>query len=67
MGISIILDWKSFAAIGGAIVAAIFVSKLDTPAVAQVSNRAVDACKEAAVAYTTHQKRASCFPSETVY
>lgn len=64
MSITVILDWKAFAAIGGTVVAAIFVSKLDKSAAEQVSTHAVDACKEVAVAYNTIKTGASCLPGE---
>lgn len=52
MNVSVILDWKSFVALGGAVALIIFASKMDGAAAERVSTHAVDACKEYAVAVT---------------
>ena len=50
MNLTVILNWKSWAAIGLTALGMYIVSKMDSEAVAQVSIHAVDACKEVAVA-----------------
>ncbi len=46
MNLTVILDWKSFIALGGAVALVIFASKMDCAAAERVSTHAVDACKE---------------------
>lgn len=50
MDVKVFLDWKSFLALGGSVVACILAGKLDSAAAERVSTRLVDACKELAVA-----------------
>lgn len=50
MDLKVVLDWKSFAALGASVVAAILAIKLDSDAAERVSTHAVDAGKELAVA-----------------
>lgn len=52
MNVTVTLDWKSFVALGGAVVSVIFALKMDSNAAERVSTHAVDACKEYAVAVT---------------
>ena len=64
MSITVNLDWKAFAAIGGSVVLGIFVAKMDKPAVERVSTHAVDACKEVAVAYNANKSGTPRLPGE---
>lgn len=50
MDIKVVLDWKSFLALGGSVVAVILAYKLDADAAERVSTHAVDAGKELVIA-----------------
>lgn len=50
MDVKVVLDWKSFLALGGSAVAVILAYKLDADAAERVSTHAVDAGKELVVA-----------------
>lgn len=50
MDFRVVVDWKLVVALGGTAVAVIFALNLDPDAVKEVSIRAVDACKEYAIA-----------------
>ena len=55
MDVKVVLDWKSFLALGGSAVAVIFALKLDADAAERVSTHAVDAGKELAVASNSNR------------
>ena len=50
MNCSVIVDWKSIAALGGSIATIFLLWKLDASAVERVSIHVIDAAKEAATA-----------------
>lgn len=50
MDVKVVLDWKSFLALGGSFVAGILAWKLESDAAERVSTHAVDTCKELMVA-----------------
>ena len=50
MDVKVVLDWKSFLALGGSVVASIVACKLDTSEAERVSTHAVDISKELMVA-----------------
>ena len=52
MNCTVVLDWKFVVALGTAAVSIIFAVKMDVADAKEVSIRAVDACREYAVAVT---------------
>ena len=50
MDVKVVLDWKSFLALGGSVFAGILAWKLDIDATERVLTHAVDTCKELVVA-----------------
>ena len=55
MDVKVLLDWKSFLALGGSVVAVILACKLDAGAAERVSTHAVDAGKELAIARNSNR------------